>query len=62
MSVAEAVCQVDMTQQTFYRWRRQYGGMSRDQLKWLEELEKENARPRRAVSDALRPVFSSNLR
>jgi putative transposase len=42
MSVAEAVRQVGMTQQTYYRWRRQYGGMSRDQLKRLKELEKEN--------------------
>ncbi len=51
MSVAEAVRQVGMTQQTYYRLRRQYGGMSRDQLKRLKELEKENARLRRAVSD-----------
>ena len=51
MSVAEAVRQVGVTQQTYYRWRRQYGGMSRDQLKRLKELEKENARLRRAVSD-----------
>jgi transposase-like protein len=40
-----------VTQQTYYRWRRQYGGMSRDQLKRLKELEKENQRLRRAVSD-----------
>ncbi len=33
LSVAEAVRQVCMTQQTYYWWRRQYGGMSRDQLK-----------------------------
>ena len=39
MSVAEAVRQVGLTQQTYYRWRRQYGGMSRDQLKRLKELE-----------------------
>jgi transposase-like protein len=51
MSVAEAVRQVGITQQTYYRWRRQYGGMSRDQLKRLKELEKDNARLRRAVSD-----------
>jgi putative transposase len=46
---AEAVHQVGMTQQTYYGWRRQYGGMSLDQLKRLKELEKENARLRRAV-------------
>ena len=40
-----------MTQQTYYRWRKEYGGMSRDQLKRLKELETENARLRRAVSD-----------
>jgi len=43
MNVAEAVRQIGVTQQTYYRWRRQYGGMSRDQLKRLKELEKENA-------------------
>jgi transposase-like protein len=51
MSVAEAVRQVGMTRQTCYRWRRQDGGMSRDQLKRLKELGKENAGLRRAVSD-----------
>ena len=40
-----------MTQQTFYRWRKLYGGMGRSQLKRLKELEKENQRLRRAVSD-----------
>jgi transposase-like protein len=51
MSVAEASRQIGVTQQTLYRWRREYGGMTRDQLKRLKELEKENARLRRAVSD-----------
>ena len=50
MSVSEAVRQIGVTQQTFYRWRRQYGGMNRDQLKRLKEPEKENGRLRRAVS------------
>jgi cell division protein FtsB len=36
---------------TFYRWRKEYGGMKADQLKRLKELEKENERLRRAVSD-----------
>jgi putative transposase len=45
------VRQIGVTQQTFYRWRRDYGGMNRDQLKRLKELEKENVRLRRAVSD-----------
>jgi len=51
MGIAEAVRQIGVTQQTYYRWRKQYGGMSRDQLKRLKELETENARLRRAVSD-----------
>jgi hypothetical protein len=40
-----------VTQQTYYRWRKLYGGMGRVQLKRLKELEKENQRLRRAVSD-----------
>lgn len=51
MTIADAVRQIGTTQQTYYRWRKQYGGMNRDQLKRLKELEKENARLRRAVSD-----------
>ncbi len=50
-SVQEAVRQIGLTVQTYYRWRKQYGGMSRDQLKRLKELETENSRLRRAVSD-----------
>ena len=51
LSVGDAARQVGITQQSYYRWRRQYGGMSRDQLKRLKELEAENRRLRRAVSD-----------
>ncbi len=50
-SIADAVRQIGVTQQTYYRWRKEYGGMSRDQLKRLKELETENTRLRRAVSD-----------
>lgn len=46
-SVQEAVRQVGVTVQTYYRWRKQYGGMSRDQLKRLKELETKNNRLRR---------------
>mgnify|MGYP002411209063 CR=1 FL=1 len=42
---------IAMTEQTYYRWRKEYGGMGTDQLKRLKELEKENARLRRAVAD-----------
>ena len=51
MTISDAVREIGTTQQSFYRWRRQYGGMSRSQLKRLKELEKENQRLRRAVSD-----------
>jgi len=50
-SVQEAVRQIGVTVQTYYRWRKEYGGMNRDQLKRLKELEAENNRLRRAVSD-----------
>ena len=42
---------IGVTQFTYYRWRKEYGGMNRDQLKRLKELEAENQRLRRAVSD-----------
>lgn len=48
-SVSEAVRQIGVTVQTYYRWRKEHGGMSRDQLKRLKELETENTRLRRAV-------------
>jgi len=51
VSVAQAVRQIGVTQNTYYRWRKEYGGMNRAQLKRLKELEKENQRLRRAVSD-----------
>lgn len=50
-SVEEAVRQIGVTVQTYYRWRKEYGGMNRDQLKRLKVLEAENQRLRRAVSD-----------
>jgi len=51
MPVVDAVRQIGVTQNTYYRWRKPYGGMNRTQLKRLKELEKENQRLRRAVSD-----------
>ena len=51
MPIAQAARQIGVTEQTYYRWRKQYGGMSRGQLKRLKELETENQRLRRAVSD-----------
>ncbi|NDV50655.1 IS3 family transposase [Salipiger sp. PrR003] len=51
LSMADAVRQIGISQHTFYRWRKQYGGMNRAQLSRLKDLEKENLRLRRAVSD-----------
>ena len=50
-TIAEAVRQMGVTQQIFYRWRKLYGGMQRSLLARLKELEKENQRLRRAVAD-----------
>ncbi|QGZ35206.1 IS3 family transposase [Brucella anthropi] len=50
-SVGEAVRTIGVTQFTYYRWRKEFGGLKGDQVKRLEELEKENDRLRKAVSD-----------
>jgi putative transposase len=50
-SVADAVRSIGVTQFTYYRWRREYGGLKTDQVKRLKELERENQRLRQAVSD-----------
>ena len=50
-ALADAVGQIGVTVQIYYRWRKDYGGMNRDQLKRLKLLEAENTRLRRAVSD-----------
>ena len=50
-SVAEAVRSIGVTEVTYYRWRSEYGGLKGDQVKRLKELEAENSRLRRAVSD-----------
>ena len=50
-SMADAIRQLGISEVTYYRWRKEYGGMSGDQLRRLKELEKENERLRRAVSD-----------
>ena len=49
--VADAVRQIGVTEVTCYRWRQEYGGVKLDQVKRLKELELENARLRKAVSD-----------
>ena len=51
MSRIDAIRQIGVTEQTYYRWRRKYGGMGTEQIKELKRLQKENERLRRAVSD-----------
>jgi transposase-like protein len=50
-SMAEAIRSIGVTEVTYYRWRSEYGGLKGDQVKRLKELEAENARLWRAVSD-----------
>ena len=50
-TVGEAVKRIGVTEQTYYRWRKQYGGMKIDQAKYLKELEKENSRLKKLVAD-----------
>jgi putative transposase len=50
-SAIDAIRSIGVTDATYYRWRREYGGLKVEQLKRLKELEAENARLRRAVSD-----------
>ena len=50
-SVEHACCEVGIVEQTYYRWSKQYGGLREDQAKRLKELELENARLRRIVSE-----------
>ena len=50
-AVGEAVRTTGVTEVTYYRWRNEYGGLKGDQVKRLKELETENTRLRRAVSD-----------
>ena len=50
-TIAEMCRQIVVTEQTFYRWRQEYGGLRIDQVKRLKQVETENTRLRRAVSD-----------
>lgn len=50
-TVAETIKQLGVSDVTYYRWRKEYGGMTTTQVKRLKELEKEKLRLRRAVSD-----------
>ena len=50
-SVSEAIRSIGVSEVTYYRWRREFGGLKSDQVKRLKELEAENTRLRRAISD-----------
>lgn len=50
-SLAEVCRQLEITEQTYYRWRKEYGGLRVDQAKRLKELEQENNRLKRVVAD-----------
>jgi transposase-like protein len=64
--IATVACHLEISEQTFHRWRAQYGGMKADDAKRLKELERENARLKRIVADlsldnaALREVARGN--
>ena len=51
MPIADAVRSIGVTEVTYYRWRHEYGGLKTDQVKRLKDLETENARLRKAISD-----------
>lgn len=50
-SVADAIRSIGVTEVSYYRWRREFGGPKTDQVKRMKELEAENARLRRAIAD-----------
>jgi putative transposase len=49
--LADAIRSIGVTEVTYYRWRSEYGGLKSDQVKRLKDLETENARLRKAISD-----------
>ena len=51
-TVLEAVKKIGVTEQTYYRWKKKYGGLRIDQAKRLKDLEKENSRLKRLLADA----------
>jgi putative transposase len=51
MSLIDACRKIGVTEQTYYRWRKEYGGLRVDQVRRLKDLEKENQRLKRVVAD-----------
>ena len=66
-SVGQACKKIGVTEQTYYRWRKEYGGLRTDQAKRLKELEKENARLKKLLAESeldkaiLREAASGNF-
>ena len=66
-TVPQVVKKLGVTEQTYYRWRKEYGGLRTDQAKRFKELEQENARLKRLLADAeldkaiLREAASGNF-
>jgi transposase-like protein len=66
-TVPQACKKIGVTEQTYYRWRKEYGGLRTDQAKRFKELEQENARLKRLLADAeldkaiLREAASGNF-
>ncbi len=66
-TVAQVCKKLEVTGQTYYRWRKEYGGMRTEQVKRLKDLEKENARLKKLVADLsldneiLKEVASGNF-
>ena len=52
MPIAQAVRKIGITDQTYYRWRKEYGGLKLDQAKRLKELEKENTRLKKLLAES----------
>ena len=66
--VAALACkEADISEQTYYRWRKEYGGLELDQAKRMKDLERENVRLKRLVADlslekqVLKDIASGNL-
>ena len=51
LGTAEVVRNLEITEQTYYRWRKEFGGLRLDQAKRLKEFEKENTRLKKLVAD-----------
>ncbi|KWH39385.1 transposase [Burkholderia cepacia] len=67
MPVADVIRQVGISEQTFYRWKKQYAGMQSDQVRELKQLQEENARLKKLVAELsldkaiLQDVASKNV-